>query len=293
VRTRISCLSAMAFALGCGDGGTRDPTGPSTGLLEITTATSGATPTGSGYTYILDDNPPRPIAFNTTIQLRGLFAGTHTIELTGLPQECSVSSPNPVTVSVTGDVPATALFEVSCVAPGIGNIMVTATTTGPGAEPEYGLLLDGEDQGIIGANATQVLSDVSAGPHAVGVNGIPANCQVQEPDPQTVTVLADEQANVPFTFTCTTPPASSGTLNITASTSGTDPDGYLVSVDGGPVQPIGMNGSMAITNVAAGSHSIQLSDLDRGCTVVGLNPVTITVSAGAVAAPDFEVSCGT
>jgi hypothetical protein len=42
----------------------------------------GETPTGSGYTYVLDDNPPKPIAFNTTIQLRGLSAGVHTVELT-------------------------------------------------------------------------------------------------------------------------------------------------------------------------------------------------------------------
>lgn len=293
MRSVLLCLSAMAVALGCGDGGTRDPNEPSIGLLEITTATSGVTPTTGGYTYILNENPANPIGFNTTIQLRGLFAGTHTVELTGLPQECSVSGQNPVTASVTSDVPATVVFEVSCVAPGIGNIMVTATTTGPGAEPNYGLLLDGEEQGIIGANGTQVLPDLPAGPHAVGVNGIPANCQLQEPDPQAVTVLADEIANVPFTITCTEPPASSGVLNITASTSGTDPDGYLVSVDGGAVQPISMNGAMAITNVAAGSHSIQLSDLDRGCTVTGLNPLTITVSAGAVARPSFEVTCGT
>jgi hypothetical protein len=292
ILTTFSVLSVFSI-VSCGDGGTRNPNEPLTGLLEITTATTGVTPTGNGYTYILDDNPARPIGFNTTIQLQGLFAADHTIELTGLPQECAVSGQNPVTTTVTPDVPGSAVFEVSCVAPGIGNIMVTAATTGPGAEPNYGLLLDGEDQGIIGANGTQVLPDVPAGPHAVGVNGIPANCQLQEANPQTVTVLADEIPNVPFTITCTTPPASGGVLNITASTSGSDADGYLVSVDGGPVQPISINGAMAITNVATGSHSIQLSDLDRGCTVTGLNPVTITVSAGLVARPAFEVDCGT
>jgi hypothetical protein len=59
------------------------------------------------------------------------------------------------------------------------------------------------------------------------------------------------------------------------------------------VQPISINGSMTITNVATGSHSIQLSGLARGCTVTGLNPVTLTVSAGLVARPAFEVDCGT
>jgi hypothetical protein len=286
--------TAFLLLVSCGDGGSggRDPVEPSTGLLEITIATSGATPTGSGYTYILDNNPARPIAFNTTIQLRGLFTGTHTIELTGLPQECAVAGQNPVTANVTSDVPATALFEVSCVEPGLGSITVTTATSGPGAAINYALLVDGEDEGSIAANGTVALPDVPAGFHAVGVAGIPANCQLQEPDPQAVTVLADETANAPFTITCTTPPASSGMLSITVSTSGTDPDGYLVSVDGGAAQPISINGSMTITNVPTGSHSIQLSGLARSCTVAGLNPVTMTVSAGLVARPSFAVSCG-
>jgi hypothetical protein len=293
VRNRLILLSATAFTLACGDGGGGDPNEPPTGLLVITTSTSGATPTGSGYTYVLNDNPARPIAFNTTIQLQGLFAGTHTVELTGLPQECSVSGANPVTATVTSDAPATVSFEIACVEPGIGSIEVTATTTGPGAEENYAVLLDGEDQGIIGSNETGLLPDIPAGFHAVGLADIPANCQLSGPNPQTVTVPADETANVPFTITCTTAPLSSGRLEITVNTSGTDLDGYLVSVDGGAVQPISINGTLTITNVAAGSHSIQLSDLDPNCTVTGLNPVTIAVSAGGVARPGFEVDCGT
>ena len=85
----------------------------------------------------------------------------------------------------------------------------------------------------------------------------------------------------------------SGRLEITVSTSGTDLDGYLVSVDAGPVQPISINGTLTITNVAAGIHSIQLSDLDGDCTVTGQNPETMNVAAGGVASPEFEVNCGT
>jgi hypothetical protein len=286
----FSALSALS-ALSCSDTA-RNPNQPLTGSLEITTTTTGQPSSGDGYSYVLDGNPAQPIAFNTTIHLTDLFVGSHTIQLTTLPEGCTVSSQNPVTVGVTDDVFATATFEVSCVPPGIGNLQVTASTSGPGASDNYALLLDGEDQGIIGANGTQVLPDVAAGGHAVGVSDIPANCQLQEPNPQPVTVLADEIAKVSFTVTCTTPPAQTGVLSITASTSGTDPDGYLVSVDGGAVQPISINGALTITNVATGGHSIQLEDLDGSCTVTGLNPVNVTVSAGSVARPAFEVSCG-
>jgi hypothetical protein len=286
----LSVLSAFSV-LSCSDEA-RNPNQPSTGSLEITTTTTGQPSTGGGYSYILDGNPAEPIAFNTTIQLTDLSVGSHTIELTTLPEGCTISSQNPVIVGVTNDVLATATFEVSCIPPGTGNIQVTAATSGPGASDNYGLLLDGEDRGIIEANGTQVLPDLATGVHAVGVNGIPANCQLLETDPQTVTVVADQIADVSFTITCTTPPAPTGVLNITATTSGTDPDGYLVSVDGGAVQPISVNGALTITNVATGDHSIQLEDLDGSCTVTDLNPVTVTVSAGAVARPAFEVSCG-
>jgi hypothetical protein len=291
---RRSPFAFSAFsALSCSDAA-RNPNQPLTGSLEITTTTSGQPSTGDGYSYILDGNPAQPIAFNTTIHLTDLFVGSHTIQLTTLPEGCTVSSQNPVTVGVTDDVLATATFEVSCVPPGTGNIQVTASTSGPGADDNYALLLDGEDQGIIGANGTQILPDVAAGGHAVGVSGIPANCQLQEADPQPVTVLADEIANLSFTVICTTPPAQSGVLSINATTtSGTDPDGFLASVDGGKAQPLGRQFGLTIINVATGDHSIELQDLDGSCVVSGANPVTATVSDGAVARITFEVSCGT
>ena len=285
----LCAFSGLSAVLSC-DGDTGNPNEPSTGLLQITTATTGETPAGSGYSYVLDDNPPKPIGFNTTIQLRGLSAGMHTVELTNVPQACSVSGQNPVTAN-TGDVLADVAFDVSCVAPGIGNIEVTAATSGPGADPDYGLLLDGHDRGTISATGTQVLPGDSAGIHAVGLNGIPANCQAAEENPQPITLLADETANLTFTVTCSLPPAQAGFLNITASTTGTDPDGYLVSVDNGAVQPLSLNGAMTIGNVASGSHTIELSGIHPNCSVTGLNPVTVIVSADMATGSDFEIDC--
>src|SRR5215213_10186721 len=67
----LCAFSGLSAVLSC-DGDTGNPNEPSTGLLQIITATMGETPAGSGYSYVLDDNPPKPIGFNTTIQLRGL-----------------------------------------------------------------------------------------------------------------------------------------------------------------------------------------------------------------------------
>jgi hypothetical protein len=291
LRTILSVLPSLPALFSCSDEA-RNPNQPITGSLEITTATAGQPSSGEGFSYVLDGNPAVPIAFNTTIQLSGLLVGAHTVELTSLPEGCSVVTSNPLTVGVTEDVAGTALFEVSCVPAGIGNIEVTASTTGP-APSNYSLLLNGENQGIIAANGTQVLPDIPAGSHAVGLADIPANCQLEETDPQIVPVAADEIAKLSFTLACTAPPAQSGVLAITTSTTGVDPDGYLVSIDGGPVQPISINGALTITNVAPRDYSIQLADLDGSCTVTGGNPVNVTVSDGEIARPAFEITCGT
>jgi hypothetical protein len=108
------CALSVFSALACSDE-SRLPNQPSTGSLEITTTTSGSPSAGDSFSYVLDGNPAQPIDFNTTIHLTDLFVGSHTVELTGLPEGCSTASPNPATVGVTSDVPGTVTFAVSCV----------------------------------------------------------------------------------------------------------------------------------------------------------------------------------
>src|SRR5882724_8015353 len=79
----------------------------------------------------------------------------------------------------------------------------------------------------------------------------------------------------------TTPPTT-GTLEVTTSTTGDqpDPDGYTVLVDAEPAQVIGSAATLGITDVAAGSHTIQLSGVAANCTVSSDNPRTVSVTAG-------------
>jgi Tol biopolymer transport system component len=85
-----------------------------------------------------------------------------------------------------------------------------------------------------------------------------------------------------------------GTINITVATTGTgaDPAGYTVAVDGGKGQSIQLNGSITITDVPTGEHSVLLSGLGARCSVNGSNPVSITVTAGGIATAAFQVTCG-
>src|SRR5207249_8027988 len=83
-----------------------------------------------------------------------------------------------------------------------------------------------------------------------------------------VAVPAGGTATATFAVTCTALP---GTLTVSTSTSGQsqDPDGYSFAVDNGTPQPIGLNQSIPLTGVAAGSHTVVLSGVDRKSVVEG------------------------
>jgi Tol biopolymer transport system component len=280
----FAVFSAVIFA-GCGgDGG--EITTP-TGSLEIRTTTSGD-PLGD-YQFAVDGGTTAPIGANASITVADVEAGSHVIELSGVPQGCAVTGENPRTVSVTAGAGTIVEFAVSCVRP-VGVIQVTSVTTGP-APASYDLLLDGISQGFIGANAVRALPDAPQGQHAIGLGGIPANCQLEGQNPREVTVAPAGTVEVSFTVACTPPPAETGSLTITTSTTGADPDGFRVVTDGGAPQPIALSGTLTLPNMPVGSHTVRLTGLAANCSVSGANPRTVSVAAGATANVAFVVEC--
>ncbi|HVQ47801.1 MAG TPA: hypothetical protein VMS62_13315 [Gemmatimonadales bacterium] len=282
---------ALALGLGlygCGDdGGGIAP--PSTGNLTITTTTTGQPVSGGGYNYALDGGTAVPIGLNATATLTDIETGSHTVTLNGLPEGCTVEGANVTAVTITGGETTTVAFAVTCVPP-VGSIQVTTASTGPAPE-SYTLLLDGTAQGTIAASTTQTVPSIAAGEHAVGLADVPANCSVAESNPQPVTVIMGGTASVTFTITCTPAPPVTGSLEIQASTSGNEPDGYQVTVDGGASQAIGANASITVLNLAAGMHTVLLANVELTCAVAGENPRTVTVPPGGTATVIFAVTC--
>jgi TolB protein len=211
------------------------------------------------------------------------------VQLGGLPDGCSVLGDNPRTVSITAGASTAVAFTVECLPP-VGTIEVTVTTSGPGPST-YDLVLDGTSQGPIPSSGVRSITDVPIGAHTVGLSQLAANCQVQEQNPQTVTIATGAAGTVTFTITCSVPPAQTGTLQVTTVTTGADPDGYQLSLDGGSGQPIGINAAITLSNVAAGDHSVGLAGIAASCTLAGANPRGVTVTAGATATVSFSIGC--
>src|SRR5439155_26834756 len=97
----------VAFSVSC-------PTPPpTTGDLTVTTTTTGGGTDPDGYTVTVDASN-KPIGVSGSVTFNGLPAGDHSVTLTGLANNCTVSGQNPRTINVpAGGTPQTN-FTVTC-----------------------------------------------------------------------------------------------------------------------------------------------------------------------------------
>lgn len=266
---------------------------PTAGSIAITTTTTGPEPDPDGYAVSVNDGAEVGMGVNGTHQVNELPAGSYAVRLDGMATNCTVDGGNPRTVSVEAGTTATVQFNITC-GPTTGSAMVTAATTGSSSDPDgYSVTLDGLDRGALAINGELTVAGLASGDHVVGLSGIAANCQAAGENPRAITVTAGSIVTAAFLLTCTTPPAASGAIRVTTTTSGAspDPDGYAFAVDGGTAQPIGTGASTTVGGVAAGNHSVTLSGLAGNCTVQGTNPRAVTLAAGATAELAFAVTC--
>src|SRR5438128_376640 len=268
---------------------------PDVGTLAVTVTTSGSN-TPSGYTVIVDGSSSQSVGANAVATFLGLPSGSHTVLLSGVPANCSVSGDNPRTVSLIAGLVAATTFSVSCTAPPpqTGNLTVNTSTTGSNLDPDgYTATVDGGASQSVGTNGSVTFPGLSAGSHSVALSGVAANCSVSGANPQTVTVPSGGTATASFAVSCAATGGGNGTLTVTTSTTGSnlDPDGYTVTVDGGAAsQPIATNGSVSFTG-PAGDHTVALSGVAGNCSVSGANPRTVTVPSGGTTTTTFSVSC--
>ena len=273
-----------------------------TGNIQVTTATSGIDLDPSGYSIKVDGGSPRPILDNGLATIEGLSAGDHTVTLANAEANCAVAGDNPRTIhvvagGVTRDTARTT-FQVTCVAV-TGSILVTAATTGIDLDPNgYTVLVDGGQLRPLPLNGTVLIEGLAGGDHSLGFSGAAANCPVAGANPRTVHVTTGgttrDTARTTFDVTCV---AVTGTVQVTTTVSGVDPDpnGFSALLDDGQSRPVVYNGSVLFTGVSAGDHSVVLFDLASNCTVNGPNQQTVHVTTGGTtrdtARTSFQVTC--
>ena len=110
-RGAVVALMFWALAAAC-----RDIPGPDNGDIQVAVTTTGADLDPDGYAIALDGATPRPIAINGTMTLSGLSTGSHTLVLSGLSSNCTLSGPNSRQIMIASHETAQVSFAVACVA---------------------------------------------------------------------------------------------------------------------------------------------------------------------------------
>jgi hypothetical protein len=201
-RTALVALGGTVrvdFAVSCASAG------PQTGDLAVTTATSGSNLDPDGYTVTVDGGASQTIGTNGSVTFTGLAAGSHTVVLSGVAGNCTVSGGTSRTVIVPSGGTESTSFAVSCVAQ-TGNLTVTTSTTGSNLDPDgYTVTVDGGAASQPIATNGSVTFTGPAGDHTVLLSGVAANCAVSGANPRTITVPAGGTASTTFSVTCTAP----------------------------------------------------------------------------------------
>jgi len=222
-------------------------TTPALGNLTVSTSTTGANLDPDGYTVAVDGGPGQAIGINGSLSFTNLAAGSHSVTLSGVAVNCTVTGGNSQTVTVPSGGTATAAFSVSCSA-ATGNLTVTTSTSGSNLDPDgYAVTVDGGSPQLIGINASAGYPGLSAGSHTVALSGVAANCAVTSANPQTVTVPSGGAVTAPFSVIC------SGTVSASLS-----------SVAAAPTTITAGSGTSTITVTARDASGNPLS----GATVV-------------------------
>jgi WD40 repeat protein len=175
-------------------------------------------------------------------------------------------------------------------APANGALRVAVATTGGDLDLDgYGLTVDGGPPHVVAGNGIVVITGLPPGQHELELSGVADNCAVSGPNPRSTTVTAGGTTEVPLAVACV---ATGVQISIATTGADRDPDGYAVAVDGGAPQAIGVNGTLAITRLSAGGHTVALSGAADNCAVGGENPRSVTISALETLPVSFAVTCG-
>src|SRR5205807_9831804 len=113
------------------------------GTLNITTSTSGTSQYLDGYAFAVDCRTLPYTALIRSVPLTGVTAASHTVVLSGVAGNCSVTGRTSRTVTAPAGGSVTASFAVTCTTPS-GTLNVTTSTSGTSQDPDgYAFAVDG------------------------------------------------------------------------------------------------------------------------------------------------------
>lgn len=176
------------------------PPGPAE--LQVVSVTTGV-PLPDGYTISLNGDRLSHLDINGSLIFADLEAGEYTVELSVLPSDCRVAGENPRTVILKSGTTTQSVFQVRCIPPNSGTLLVRTATYGNGPGHYEIVLDDGLFVDTIADEALLTLFPVPVGIRTVAIGGVPADCQLVGSNPRFVIIReAGGQAGTIFKIHC-------------------------------------------------------------------------------------------
>ncbi|MFL5531932.1 MAG: Ig-like domain-containing protein, partial [Gemmatimonadales bacterium] len=224
-----------------------------------------------------------------------IAVGTHVVQLSGVADNCQITGTSRRGVTVADGQTSSVNYKITCGPPPseTGSLRVTTTTSGEDQDNNgYDVAVDDGSTRHIGTSDAVTVTDLAPGQHKVELSGLADNCTVQGENPRTVTVTANTIESTSFEISCAATPPPTGSVEVTVTTSGEnpDPDGYTVTFNG--VDKAVNDGNPAsYPDVAPGSYQASLAGEADNCSVQGDNPQPVVVTAGQQTSVHFNVAC--
>jgi hypothetical protein len=189
---------------------------PGTGSIRVIANTSGSDPDPDGYVATLDGGAGIPVTGGSAT-FPDVPIGSHSVALSGIASNCSVSGPGSITTTVSAGATTEISFIIGCTAlpPSVGVLRIRTTTSGQDQDADgYRFAVDGGQEQTIGVNAQIDVANTTVGEHTVVLSNVAPNCSVEGGVSRTVSVNAGQTAEVGFALTCTPagPSASRSTV---------------------------------------------------------------------------------
>jgi hypothetical protein len=153
---------------------------PCAGLatVRVVTRTSGSLPDPDGYVVTVGSLAQQAIGIDDTLDIGDVPAGPQPIVLGGVAANCYLETPRRQVGLEPGQTTAVT-FEVSCLGPGRGSILVSVNTSAVlvPAQMTFAVELDGAHRLPVSSNGSVTYDDVQGGAHSIRLV-LPSFCGV-------------------------------------------------------------------------------------------------------------------
>ncbi|HSA57769.1 MAG TPA: hypothetical protein VLE53_18790 [Gemmatimonadaceae bacterium] len=172
---------------------------------------------------------------------------------------------------------------------GSGDIQIIVNTMGGDLDQDgYTVTVDLQPHRTVPPNEPVLLRNIPAGPRAIAISDVAANCDVVTPLPRSVTVVPGRQVVAQLDVHCLT----TG-VRITLEEHGVDldEDGYTLSIDGGAAVGVGKGLITTIGRLKPGVRQLVFGGTSANCQVAGGPQRSVSVTHREVTPVHIRVDC--